>query len=95
LAAQLRRDGWRVNRKRIQRLPEYDTLLHHSDRGSQYTSQEYQRQLQHYGIRRSMSGTGNCYDNAPMESFFALLKTELVHHVRFTSRQEARTQLFD
>jgi putative transposase len=78
-----------------QRLPEYDTLLHHSDRGSQYTSQEYQRQLQHYGICRSMSGTGNCYDNAPMESFFALLKTELVHHVRFTSRQEARTQLFD
>ncbi len=53
-------------------------LIHHSDRGSQYTSDDYQTLLAKHQILASMSGTGNCYDNAPMESFFAVLKTELV-----------------
>ena len=51
--------------------------------------------LKGYEIKVSMSGTGNCYDNAPMESFFSLLKTELVHHQRYMTRQEARTSIFD
>ncbi len=70
-------------------------LMHHSDRGSQYTSDNYQQFLEGYEIKVSMSGTGNCYDNAPMESFFSLLKTELVHHERYMTRQEARTSIFD
>jgi putative transposase len=78
-----------------QRKPQPDALLHHSDRGSQYTSRIYQAQLAQYRIQPSMSGTGNCYDNAPMESFFALLKTELVHHERYPTRQAAKTQIFE
>jgi len=54
-------------------------LIHHSDRGSQYTSGSYQDLLGRHQLQVSMSGTGNCYDNAPMESFFSLLKTELAH----------------
>ena len=77
------------------RLPASSKLMHHSDRGSQYTSATYQDLLEGYGIKVSMSGTGNCYDNAPMESFFSLLKTELVHHQRYMTRQEARTSIFD
>jgi putative transposase len=64
-------------------------LLHHSDKGSQYCSREYRRMLERLGMRASMSGTGNCYDNAPMESFWALLKTELIFHRRFATRQQA------
>jgi len=52
----------------------------HSDRGVQYASEHYQRLLKENGITCSMSRKGNCYDNAPMESFFATLKKELVHH---------------
>ncbi len=78
-----------------QRLPQAGQLLHHSDRGCQYTSRHYQRLLKGKEIQVSMSGTGNCYDNAPMESFFSLLKTELVHHERYTSRRQARSSLFD
>lgn len=78
-----------------QRSPRLENLVHHSDRGSQYTSGEYQALLADHGITVSMSGTGNCYDNAPMESFFSLLKTELVHHERYQTRQEAKTSLFD
>ena len=70
-------------------------LLHHSDRGSQYTSGDYQQLLAHHQIQVSMSGVGNCYDNAPMESFFSLLKTELVHHERYETRQAAKTSIFD
>lgn len=68
--------------------------LHHSDRGSQYTSADYQALLAHAQMTVSMSGTGNCYDNAPMESFFSLLKTELVHHQRYATRQQAKTSIF-
>ncbi len=69
-------------------------LLHHSDRDCQYTSADYQRLLAAHGITVSMSRTGNCYDNAAMESFFATLKTECVDH-RFPTRQAARAAIFD
>lgn len=64
-------------------------LIHHSDRGSQYCSQEYGKILNQFGMQASMSRRGNCYDNAPMESFWGILKTELVHHRRYKTRQEA------
>jgi putative transposase len=64
-------------------------LLHHSDRGSQYCSREYQGLLRQYGLEASMSGRGNCYDNAPMESFWGILKQELIHHRRYRTRREA------
>ena len=70
-------------------------LIHHSDRGSQYASSEFQKLLDKHGIQPSMSGKGNCYDNAPMESFFGTLKNELVHHRRFATRAEARTAIFE
>jgi transposase InsO family protein len=69
-------------------------FLHHSDRGSQYTSEEYQQQLAALQCQVSMSRPGNCYDNAVMESFFATLKTECATS-RFTSKAEARTALFE
>ena len=72
-----------------------DKIMHHSDRGSQYTSADYQALLAKQKMQVSMSGVGNCYDNAPMESFFSLLKTELVHHERYRSRRAARTSIFD
>jgi putative transposase len=64
-------------------------LMHHSDRGSQYCSYEYRRLLDQFDLKASMSGTGNCFDNAPMESFWGTLKQELVHHRHYTTRQEA------
>jgi len=64
-------------------------LLHHSDRGSQYCSHEYRNLLIEYGLQASMSGTGNCFDNAPMESFWGTLKQELIHHRHYRTRQEA------
>jgi putative transposase len=70
-------------------------LLHHSDRGVQYACDEYQQLLAEWGIAPSMSRTGNCYDNAVMESFFGTLKTELVHHETYYSRAAARQALFE
>ena len=64
-------------------------LIHHSDRGSQYCSHEFRNILEQYGLTASMSRKGNCYDNAPMESFWGTLKQELVHHRRYRTRQEA------
>jgi len=64
-------------------------MLHHSDRGSQYCSYEYRNILERFGLKASMSRKGNCYDNAPMESFWGTLKQELVHHHRYRTRQEA------
>lgn len=64
-------------------------LIHHSDRGSQYCSYDYRKILEQFGMKASMSGKGNCYDNAPMESFWGVLKSELVHHSRYRSRAEA------
>jgi putative transposase len=69
--------------------------LHHSDQGRQYASALYQQALTAYGWSASMSRSGNCYDNAPMESFFATLKTELVHHRTFHTRAHARRAIFD
>lgn len=65
-------------------------LTHHSDRGSQYCAHEYRGLLRQFGMQTSMSGKGNCYDNAPMESFWGMLKQELVHHCHFRTRQEAK-----
>jgi putative transposase len=65
-------------------------LTHHSDRGTQYCSYEYRSLLEQFSMKVSMSGKGNCYDNAPMESFWGMLKQELVHHCHFGTRQEAR-----
>lgn len=64
-------------------------LIHHSDRGSQYCSPKYRKLLEQFGMIASMSRRGNCYDNAPMESFWGILKQELVHHRRYSTRQEA------
>lgn len=70
-------------------------VLHHSDRGSQYASGEYRTALARHGFIASMSGKGNCYDNATMESFFHSLKVERVHRMRYRTRDEARRDLFD
>ena len=64
-------------------------LIHHSDRGSQYCSRSYRKLQKQFKMITSMSRKGNCYDNAPMESFFGTLKTELIHHRKYRSRQEA------
>jgi putative transposase len=76
------------------RLPE-GGLVAHSDRGSQYASEHYQRLLAGHGITCSMSRRANCWDNAPMESFFATLKKELVHDEDYATRGEARASLFE
>jgi putative transposase len=76
------------------RAPE-EGLLAHSDRGSQYASEHYQRLLAEHGITCSMSGVAQCWDNAPVESFFASLKRELVHHERYTTREEAKASIFE
>ena len=70
-------------------------LLHHSDRGSQYASDEYQALLTRARMVTSMSRKGNCYDNAPVESFFGTFKTELVFHQQYATRAEARLDIFE
>ncbi len=72
---------------RLKRPPQ--GLIHHSDRGVQYCAHDYRKLLDRLGMRTSMSRKGNCYDNAPMESFWGTLKTELVHHRRYRTREEA------
>lgn len=76
-----------------QRRPE-PGLIHHSDQGSQYTDGEYQAVLKAHHLLPSMNGVGTWYDNAPMESFFATLKSELVNHRRYRTRNEASPDLF-
>jgi putative transposase len=70
-------------------------LIHHSDRGSQYASHEFQAKLTAFGMVCSMSRKANCWDNAPTESFFNSLKNERVHGMRYNTRNEAITDLFD
>jgi putative transposase len=70
-------------------------LIHHSDRGSQYASHAFQAGLEAYGMVCSMSRKGNCWDNAPTESFFNSLKNERVHGTRYRTRAEAQADLFD
>ena len=70
-------------------------LLHHSDRGVQYTSGRYRELLDRHGVQASMSRTGNCYDNAVVESFWGKLKTEMVYHEHFTTKAQARAAVFE
>ena len=69
-------------------------LIHHSDRGVQYASHAFQERLREYGMRCSMSRKGNCWDNAPTESFFNSLKNERVHGSRYRTRAEAKADVF-
>lgn len=70
-------------------------LISHSDRGAQYAAYDYQDMLRRNKIRQSMSRKGNCYDNACAESFFATLKKDIIHGVRFTTRAEAKTKIVE
>lgn len=72
-----------------ERRTSLEGAIFHSDRGSQYASDVFKAHLKHYGMIQSMSARGNCYDNAVAESFFHTLKTELIHHVTFHTKQEA------
>ena len=99
--------GWAMNNRITKELtldalkmaicnhPETEGIFHHSDRGSQYASHEYQKLLKDNGLLCSMSRKGNCWDNAPMESFFHTLKTEWVYRFKYKTRQEAKASLFD
>ena len=78
----------------LHRNPNAD-LVHHSDRGSQYTSKAFQALLLFYGMIASMSGSGNCYDNATMESFFHTLKTEHVYFEYYLTREQAMQSIFE
>ena len=70
-------------------------LLHHSDRGVQYACGDYRDLLRSQGIECSMSRTGDCYDNAVVESFFKTLKVELVYQQRYATREQARRSIFE
>jgi transposase InsO family protein len=99
--------GWSMNNRITKELtldalkmaicnhPETKGIIHHSDRGSQYASHEYQKRLKDNGLICSMSRKGNCWDNAPMESFFHTIKTEWVYGHKYKTRQEAKVSLFD
>ena len=78
----------------IQRRRPGPGLVHHSDRGSQYAAGDYRKILQDATITQSMSRKANCWDNAPIESFFGTLKTELVHQRNYPDRDSARRDLF-
>jgi putative transposase len=69
-------------------------LIHHSDRGVQYASTDYRTALQSAGIQASMSRRADCYDNAPMESFFHTLKTEQIYHRQYATREQAKSDIF-
>ena len=89
--AQLAEQAWRMAVSNRRPPP---PLLHHTDRGSCYTSQAYRALLEQAGCQISMSRTGNCYDNAAMESFFATLKGECAVS-QFATRAEARLTIFE
>ncbi|PGU97778.1 integrase, partial [Bacillus cereus] len=69
--------------------------MHHSDRGSQYASNDYQKQLQQYGMKCSMSRKGNCYDNACIESFHGVLKKELIYQQQYKTRAQAQQDIWE
>ena len=77
----------------MRRRPQ-SSVLHHSDRGSVYASQEYLRAMRTHDLVGSMSRKGDCYDNAVSESFFSTLKNELIWERRFASPEEARKEIF-
>ncbi len=99
--------GWAMGKERDEQLIPFAAvmaverrqpgagLLHHSDRGSQYTSSGYQTLLKQYGIEISMSGKGDCYDNALMESFFGTVKEECAEQQTYRTRAEARQSVFE
>lgn len=72
-----------------------DALLHHSDQGSQYTSEQFQRLMADNGVTCSMSRSGNCWDNAAMESFFSSFKTERIGKKIYRTRAQAKADVFD
>ena len=82
-------------RQAIRRRDVKPDLMHHSDRGGQYAATEYQKLLKKTEMICSMSRKGDCWDNAPIESFFATLKTELVYREQFKTKQEAKTKIFE
>lgn len=98
--------GWKISdrmtdelviealRKALMRGPVKDGAIIHSDRGSQYSSCNFRKLLKRHGLRQSMSGKGNCYDNAQAESFFARFKIELVEGGTFCSVDDARSEAF-
>ena len=79
----------------LQRRRPEPGLVHHSDRGVQYAAEPYRKVLGRHGMKQSMSRKGDCWDNAPMESFFGSLKTELVHRTSFPTREAARRAIFE
>jgi len=86
--------GWSMNAAMTAQLVT-DALLHHSDRGSQYTSEQFQRLMADHGVVCSMSRSGNVWDNAAMESFFSSLKTERTARKMYRTRDEAKADVFD
>ncbi len=82
-------------RMALKRRRPVQKLIHHSDQGVQYASSDFQDLLQAHTISPSMSAVGNCFDNAPMESFFGTLKTELVHRSHYPTRAAARRSIFE
>lgn len=70
-------------------------LIFHSDRGSQYASNDFRKLLENHGVKQSMSRRGDCWDNAVAESFFGTIKKELVHHDDYLTREEARMSIFE
>ncbi|OTP69547.1 Mobile element protein [Caballeronia sordidicola] len=68
-------------------------LIQHTDRGSQYCAHAYQKLLKQFGMQASMSRRGNCFDNAPIESFWGSLKNELVYHRKFATRDQASKEI--
>lgn len=85
-------DAWWMACQRRRPAP---GLVHHSDQGNQYRASLYQQLLARRGVVPSMSRKGNCYDNAPVESFFSSLKNELVHHRQFQNQAEAQTAIVE
>jgi putative transposase len=85
-------DAWKMA---LQRRRPKDPVVHNSDRGSQYGSFDFQKALKTADATCSMSGKGNCYDNAAMESFFSRLKAECIQGRLYRNREEARSDLFD
>jgi putative transposase len=79
----------------VQRRAAPSGIVFHSDRGSQYASGDFQSLLRQYGMRCSMSRKGDCWDNAPVESFFGTLKRELIFHQKYPTRFHARQSIFD
>lgn len=79
----------------IRRYKQPKDVIHHSDRGSQYCSAAYQGLLKQHGFICSMSGKGNCYDNAVMESFYDTLKIELLYGEKYKTRVETQLLVFD